>query len=133
MAYNEELAERVRDVLSPTAGISERRMFGGICFLLYGNMCCGILKDELVLRLEPTRAEILLQQPHTRPMDFTGRPLKGFVYVEPHGLIAQYDLEKWISIALEFARSLPKRTAKKKSPTRRSRSLKQQDERISRR
>jgi TfoX/Sxy family transcriptional regulator of competence genes len=133
MAYDEKLAERVREVLSPAAGISERKMFGGICFLLYGNMCCGILKDELVLRLEPNRAGILLQQPHTRPMDFTGRALKGFLYVEPLGLIAQSDLEKWISIALEFARSLPKRTAKNKSSAKRSHSLKQSGKRMSRR
>jgi len=72
MAYDEKLAERVREQLSPTAGISEKKMFGGLCFLLRGNMCCGILKDGLVLRLQPGRAEILLQRPHTHPMDFTG-------------------------------------------------------------
>jgi TfoX/Sxy family transcriptional regulator of competence genes len=113
MAYDENLAARVRKLLPSGAGVSEKKMFGGLCFLLHGNMCCGILKDDLVLRVEPKRAEALLKKPHTRPMDFTGRVLKGFVYVEPGGFSTQTDLNRWVSIALAFARSLPKKSANK--------------------
>jgi TfoX/Sxy family transcriptional regulator of competence genes len=119
MAYDENLAARVRKLLPSSARVSEKKMFGGLCFLLHGNMCCGILKNELVLRLEPKRAEALLKKPHTRPMDFTGRAFKGFVYVEPGGLVAQTDLDRWVSMALAFARSLPKKSANKQ-PRRRS-------------
>ena len=123
MAYDEQLAARVRELLAPATGISEKKMFGGLCFLLHGNMCCGVLKNELVLRLEPKRAEGLLQQPHTRPMDFTGRALKGFVYVGADGLGTRTDLKAWVSISLEFARSLPKKPVTSKqvvSPLKRS-------------
>ena len=86
MSYDESLASRVREILSSVAGFSEKKMFGGLCFLIHGNMCCGVLQAELVLRLDPKRAQALLSGPHTRPMDFTGRPTKGFVFVEAGGL-----------------------------------------------
>ena len=86
MAYDETLAARVREILSSVAGFSEKKMFGGLCFLIHGNMCCGVLKDELVLRLDPARTQELLTRPHTRPMDFTGRPMKGFVFIQGGGL-----------------------------------------------
>lgn len=107
MAYDEALATRVREILSPAAGFAKKKMFGGLCFLLHGIMCCGVLKDELVLRLKPSRAQELLKRPHTRPMDFTGRPLKGFVFVEAAGLRTARQLRECVSIALTFARSLP--------------------------
>jgi len=109
MAYDETLAARVRGILSPVAGFSEKRMFGGLCFLIHGNMCCGVLKDELVLREEPKRAEKLLARPHTRPMDFTGRPMKGFVFIETGGLRTARQLRKWVSMARTFAQSLPRK------------------------
>ena len=111
MAFDETLAARVREILSPVAGFSEKKMFGGLSFLLHGNMCCGVLKDELVLRLEPERAQELLKRPHTRPMDFTGRPLKGFVFIEAGGLRTDRQLREWVSMALAFARSLPPKAA----------------------
>ena len=121
MAYDESLADRVRGILAPVAGFSEKKMFGGLCFLVHGNMCCGVLKDELVLRLEPSRAQELLKRQHARPMDFTGRPMKGFLFVEAAGLCTDRQLRDWLSIALAFARGLPpkadrsgaKRTGKK--------------------
>lgn len=81
MAYNEQLAVRVRELVSETPGFAEQKMFGGLCFTVNGNMCCGVLNDDLVLRVEPDTAQRLLNGPHVRPMDFTGRPLKGFLFV----------------------------------------------------
>src|SRR5262245_62265595 len=98
MAYDETLPSRVRKILSPSAGFSEKKMFGGLCFLIHGNMCCGVLKAELVLRLEPERAQEVLSRPHTRPMDFTGRPLKGFVFIEAEGLASDRQLRNWVSM-----------------------------------
>ena len=113
MACDEALAARVRGILSPVAGFSEKKMFGGLCFLIHGNMCCGVLKDELVLRLEPARAEKLLARPHTRPMDFTGRPLKGFVFIDAGGLGTGRQLRPWVARALRFAQGLPPKPGSK--------------------
>src|SRR5258706_15151353 len=87
MAYNEKLAERVRQMLvrHRYPAVTEIKMFGGLCWTLRGNMCCGVLKDDLVLRMPEPLYEKALREPHVRPMDFTGRPLRGFVYVGPRG------------------------------------------------
>ena len=95
-------------------------MFGGLCFLIHGNMCCGVLKEELVLRVEPERARALLTRPHTRPMDFTGRPLKGFVFIEPGGLRAARQLRTWVSMAQSFAQRLPRKRSGKPASRRRA-------------
>src|SRR5262245_49202481 len=118
MAYDETLASRVRNILSPASGFSEKKMFGGLCFLIHGNMCCGVLKNELVLRVEPGQAQELLHRAHTRPMDFTGRPMKGFVFVEAGGLGTDRQLRDWVSMALSFARGLPAKARKKSLPRR---------------
>jgi len=118
MSYDESLASRVREILSSVAGFSEKKMFGGLCFLIHGNMCCGVLQDELVLRLDPKRAQALLSGPHTRPMDFTGRPMKGFVFVEAGGLATDRQLRDRVSMAREFAQSLPRKTGNKLPPRR---------------
>src|SRR5437773_11565986 len=107
MSYDESLASRVREILSSVAGFSEKKMFGGLCFLIHGNMCCGVLKNELVLRLDSERARETLGGPHTRPMDFTGRPMKGFVFIEGGGLRTDLQLRDWVSMALSFVQSLP--------------------------
>src|SRR5437762_13922705 len=109
MSYDESLASRVREILSSVAGFSEKKMFGGLCFLIHGNMCCGVLKDELVLRLDPARAQELLRRPHTRPMDFTGRPMKGFVFIETGGVGTDRQLLDWVSMALSFAQGRPRK------------------------
>lgn len=77
MAYDEELAARVREILEETVPPSQRKMFGGIAFMVNGHMCCGVIKEDLVLRLGPDVATMVLQDPNVRPMDFTGRPMKG--------------------------------------------------------
>jgi TfoX/Sxy family transcriptional regulator of competence genes len=115
MAYDERLAERIRCALSGWKAVSEKRMFGGIAFLLRGNMCCGVIKEVLVLRLGPQSAELALRRPHTREMDFTGRPMKGMVYVEPEGVFTEPELQAWLEQAVQFAETLPRKTVKAKS------------------
>ena len=109
MAFDEALAARVRKSLGERPGLSERKMFGGLAFLLHGNMCCGVTDDDLMVRVGPDGREPALTRPHVRPMDFTGRPMKAFVYVGPDGTKADDDLRAWIARGLTFAESLPKK------------------------
>jgi TfoX/Sxy family transcriptional regulator of competence genes len=107
IAYDEALADRIRDVLAPRAGLTERKMFGGIAFMLGGHMAVGVIGDDLMVRLDPADAEKALKEPHTRPMDFTGRPMKNMVYVDPAGTEADEDLAAWVEAGAAFAESLP--------------------------
>jgi len=107
MAYDETATQRVREALTKYAGITEKKMFGGLAFLLRGHMCCGITGDELMVRVGPQGYEAALSRPHTRKMDFTGKPLKGFVFVKPAGFGAKKDLKAWIEKATDFVLSLP--------------------------
>jgi hypothetical protein len=107
MAYDEALAARVRARLARAHRLSERRMFGGLCFLVNGHMCAGIVGDTLMLRVGPERYAEALAQPHAREMDFTGRPLKGMVYVDPPGIAGAAALGRWLALALAFVRSQP--------------------------
>lgn len=109
MAYNEKLADRIRKVVARHKGFSEKKMFGGIAFMLRGNMCCGVVKDDFVVRVDPERYEEALAEPHTRPMDFTGRPIKGFVFVGSGGYQTDKVLAKWVKEAVDFALSLPRK------------------------
>jgi TfoX/Sxy family transcriptional regulator of competence genes len=111
VAYDEELADRVRAALAREEGLSERKMFGGIAFMLNGNMACGIVKDELMLRLGAEGADLALERPHVRQMDFTGRPMTGMVYVEREGL-DDAELRDWVEQAAAFARGLPPKQSK---------------------
>lgn len=107
MTYDETLAERIRQALAVREGLTEKKMFGGIAFMLRGNMCCGIVRDELMVRVGPERFEETLARPHARPMDFTGRPMKGMVYVGPEGIKSDADLAAWLRRGVEFAATLP--------------------------
>lgn len=107
MAYDEFLAARVRGALAPRNDIDERRMFGGLAFLMRGNMCCGVVGDTLVLRLGNEDAAAALCEPHVRPMDFTGKPMKSMVYVGPEAVVADVDLNRWIDRAVAFIETLP--------------------------
>ena len=109
MTFNEITASKIRDAMKSTPGVSERNMFGGVSFMLEGNMCCGVIEDNLVVRVGPGTYEATLQEPHTRPMDFTGRPLKGFVYVDPAGYEAPSALLGWIERGVAFVRTLPRK------------------------
>jgi TfoX/Sxy family transcriptional regulator of competence genes len=113
MAYDLGLADRIRVILGHTRGFSERKMFGGLCFLVNGHMCCGIVKSDLMLRLTPETASAALGEPHTRPMDFTGKPMKSMIYVASAGIDSDAALERWIRSAERVARALP---AKKSRP-----------------
>ena len=107
MAYDEGLAQRVREALADRPDLTEKKMFGGLCFLLGGNMCCGIVGEELMLRVGPDRYEATLARTHARQMDFTGRAMKGMVYVAADGLVDDDALTAWLEPAVGFAGSLP--------------------------
>ncbi|MCH8111551.1 MAG: TfoX/Sxy family protein [Proteobacteria bacterium] len=107
MAYNEELAARVRKALGRRKGLTERKMFGGIAFMLHGHMCCGVQDDELMLRLGPDLAAKALSRAHTRPVDFTGRVMKSMIMVAPAGHKTDASLKKWVDEAAAFVASLP--------------------------
>ena len=107
MAYDEGLAQRVREVLGDLPGLVEKKMFGGVGFMVKGNMACGVHKDMLIVRVGPEAYEETMQYPHTRPFDMTGRAMKGWVMVEPGGFDSQADLEEWVTAGLNFALTLP--------------------------
>ena len=113
MAYNEKLAGRIREILALRSGLDETKMFGGLSFTLGGNMCFGVIKDDLVVRVGPDSYEIALSRPHARPMDFTGRPMRGMVYVGPDGYKTDEELKYWLDQGLSFAASLPPKTPPK--------------------
>lgn len=106
MAYDEPLAERIRLALGQRAGVAEKKMFGGLAFLLDGKMFCGIVKDELMVRVGPDRYEQALGGVHVRPMDFTGRPMKGYVFVKPAGCRTVTAVGTWIERGTEFVMAL---------------------------
>jgi len=107
VAYDESLADRVRDALSARADLSERKMFGGIAFMVGGNMAVGVIEDDLMVRLDPADAEQALTEPHTRPMDFTGKPMRGMLFVDSEGMASDEDLAGWVDAGADFAASLP--------------------------
>lgn len=101
------LANRLRRALSRYPNVTEKKMFGGIAFMLRGNMCCGVIKKDMMARVGPAGYEKALAEPHARPMDFTGKPLKGFVYVGAKGVADSKGLRRWVKRAADFALSLP--------------------------
>ena len=107
MAYDENLLSRIREVLAERDDIVEKKMFGGISFMLQGNFACGLNKDNLVVRVGPEQYEETLTHPHAREMDFTGRPMKGWVYVASEGYESDKDLSQWVQLGIDFALSLP--------------------------
>jgi TfoX/Sxy family transcriptional regulator of competence genes len=113
MAYDESVAQRVRQELLRRDGLSERKMFGGLCLMLYGNMFAGIINDELMLRVGPENSDELLARPGARPMDFTGKPMKGYLYVEPSAFATPDALKGWLGHALSFVETLPPKGAAK--------------------
>ncbi len=107
MAYDPELAERIRQALKRRRGVSERKMFGGLCFTIRGHMCCGVIGNDLVLRLGEQGVMEALKQPHTRPMDFTGKPLKSMIYLSSEAHSDQAALKAWIDRAIKHCHTLP--------------------------
>lgn len=111
MVFDDRLAGRVRKALAGGKGIEEKKMFGGLAFLLEGRMFCGVLKGDLMVRVGPGQYEEALARQHVRPMDFTGRPLRGFVFVGPGGCRTSRDLKRWVQLGMDYAASLPRETA----------------------
>jgi TfoX/Sxy family transcriptional regulator of competence genes len=107
MAYDEGLARRIREALGELPGLVEKKMFGGIGFMVQGNMACGVNKDDLIVRVGAERYEEALASPHTRPFDMTGRPMKGWVMVSANGYESDDALKDWVQQGVEFALTLP--------------------------
>jgi len=107
MAYDQSLAQRIRAELNKLPDLQEKKMFGGVGFLVQGNMACGVHGEELIVRVGPQRYDEALSQPHTRPFDMTGRPMSGWVMVTPEGYETESDLRSWVRQGVEFAQSLP--------------------------
>ena len=107
MAYDEGLARRVSDALAGVDGVVERKMFGGLAFMVKGNMAAGILGDRLMVRVGADAYDEALSEPHCGPMDFTGRPMRGFVVVEAEGVVSEAGLEEWLGRGVGFALTLP--------------------------
>ncbi len=119
MAYEEKLVERIRKAVGPRSDVIEKKMFGGIAFLLDGKMFVGIVKDDLMVRVGPDRYEAALAEANVRPMDFTGRPMNGYVFVGPDGCRTQKAVGKWVRRGADFVATLqkPSRIAKKRQPS----------------
>jgi TfoX/Sxy family transcriptional regulator of competence genes len=129
MAYDEKLAQRIRTALKGRRGPVEKKMFGGLAYLSNGKMFAGILKDELVVRVGPEANDHALKERHTRPMDFTGRPMKGYIFVSPDGIKTAAQLHKWLTRGQTFVASLY--PAKRKTAHRASRIINHQPRRTS--
>lgn len=116
MAYDEGLEQRIREAMPAGVKFEEKKMFGGWAVMVRGHMICGIVRQDLMVRVGPDGHEDALSRPHVRPMDFAGRPMKGMVYVAPAGLMAEGELEKWLKLALKYnAAQAPKAKKEKRS------------------
>jgi TfoX/Sxy family transcriptional regulator of competence genes len=102
MAYDEKLAQRIRQTLTTTKHVKEKEMMGGLTFMVSDKMCIGIIKDEMMCRIDPELQETPLEKPGCRVMDFTGRPMKGYVMVNEHGMRTKKEFEYWINLCLDF-------------------------------
>jgi hypothetical protein len=107
MSYDETLADRVRVLFGGRKHLTEKKMFGGLGFLLKGNICCGVWKEYLILRLGDDAARQVLAEPHARPFDITGRPMRGWAMIEPDGWQDEARLRRWIAWAVAFTETLP--------------------------
>ena len=107
MSYDKGLAQRVREIVEEEPGYDEKKMFGGICFLINGNMACGILHDDIIIRVGADNYEESLRLPHTRIFDITGKPMRGWVLVSSEGHESDEDLTEWVQKGIKYARSLP--------------------------
>lgn len=116
MAYNEKIADRTREIIAQThKNVEEKRMFGGLCFMVNDKMCVGVEKDRLMVRLDPAKYDEVMEKEGCRPMDFTGKVMKGFVFVDAEVLTTKKQLEYWVKLALDYnkvAKSSKKKTKK---------------------
>lgn len=110
MPYDEKLADRVRDMLAERSGVKEQKMFGGVGFMLGGNMCCGVHGNELIVRVSPEESDEAVADPHVRLMDLSGKPMRGWLLVSADGTRTEKALRGWVERGARFAGSLPKKT-----------------------
>jgi TfoX/Sxy family transcriptional regulator of competence genes len=113
MAFNEKISDRIREALADLPKVEERYMFGGVCYMVNGKMCIGVAKDEMMCRIDPALEEEVLEKPGCRPMDFTGRPMKGYVFISEEGMKTKKAFEYWVNLCLEF--NSKAKASKKKS------------------
>ena len=118
MSYDEKLAGRVRKALTDRNDVVEKKLFGGLCFMVSGAMCCGLTGTSFMVRVGSEAYADALAQPHARPMDFTGRPLSGMVYVAPEGLRTEAALARWVHRGLTFVAGAPKAKSRKRTSRR---------------
>ncbi len=114
MAYSEVLASRIRKVFAPQHEVSERKMFGGLTFMVCGHMCCGVMQDKLVVRVGADKARIALQRPHTTPFDVTGKPMSGIVVIAGPGIDTAVSLRRWVQEAINFVSTFPAKGGRRK-------------------
>jgi TfoX-like protein len=107
MAYDERLADRIRAKLKGTRGLTEKKMFGGVGFMVNGNLACGVNKQDMIVRLSDDDSEAALKRAHVRAFDMTGRPMKGWIVVGAEGVATDKTLQGWIDKSLAFAKTLP--------------------------
>jgi TfoX/Sxy family transcriptional regulator of competence genes len=117
MAYDEQLAARIRRAIGPRPDITEKKMFGGVAFLQRGKMFCGLATEDLMVRIGPERYEAALAEAHVRPMDFTGRPMKGYVFVAPAGTRTEKAVKRWTEQAIAFVATLDETVKRRKQPS----------------
>ena len=117
MPYDETLVERLRPLFRGKYSVKEKRMFGGLAFMVNGHMCCGIVKSDLMLRLTPETAAAALREPNTRQVDFTGKPMKSMIYVAPEGIDSDSSRERWVRLAEQVARALPSPAEQQRVPS----------------
>jgi len=112
MAYDEQLAQRLRKIFAGKKHVEEKKMFGGLCFMVSDHMCCGIVGNQLMARVGADNYDHCLQRPHVSEMDFTGKAMKGMVYVKAEGIASHRDLNAWIDLCVEFVNTLPAKKRK---------------------
>jgi TfoX/Sxy family transcriptional regulator of competence genes len=117
MAYDGTLAARIRDLVASHPDVTEIKMFGGLAFMAGGNMFCGVIKDDLMVRVGPENHDAVLARPGARPMEFTGRPMRGMVFVAAAAAKDQAQLSSWVEPSYDFAHALPAKSASAKSPS----------------
>lgn len=118
MTYSDKLVNRIREELVDLKDVEEKYMFGGVCFMVNGKMCVGVVKDEMMCRINPDMDEVVLEKNGCRPMDFTGKRMKGYVFVSDEGMKKKSEFQYWINLCLEFnvlAKASKKKSIKKKS------------------
>ncbi len=116
MAYNENLADRTREIIALTrSNVEEKKMFGGLCFMVDDKMCLGVMKENLMVRVDPAVCEDVIELNGARPMDFSGKPMKGYVFVDPEAWNNTKLLKYWISLALDYNKVVKPSLKKRKS------------------